>query len=109
MNFLTEIVDLSVKSSSGEEVLILNLYDSLVTDIPDDSDENFYLVEELERKGFIVTGWGRGNFPQVGPRRIDVQLRRQNCKCVVSKIYFNTHADSLYQVVEGISCSKDLL
>lgn len=108
-DFIDKVLDLATGTSSeeytGEEyVQFTNLYDTLTHNIPDDKDEKIILVERLKKRGFEITNYGRGNFPPLGPRIVIVELKKGNCSCEVSKMYYATVHEDLYQMAEGINC-----
>jgi len=105
-DFVDDVIDLIIQSSTGEAVQFPYLYSQLAHTISDDKEEHIILVEKLKHRGFMVTNWGRGNFPPLGPRIIHVELKKENCICSITKAYYATTTDALYQMVEGISCSK---
>ena len=111
-DFIEKLIDLTTETSSeeylGEEyVLLTNLYDTLAHSIPDDKDEKLILVERLKKRGFKVTEWGRGNFPPLGARIINIELTKGNCVCTVCKIYYYAaQVDTIYQMAEGINCKR---
>jgi hypothetical protein len=111
-DFIERILDLttttvSTKYEPGEYVQFTNLYDTLVHSIPEDKDEKLILVERLKKRGFKITNSGRGNFPPLGPRIVMVELTDGSCVCEVSKIYYSTTTDTLYQMAEGINCKRN--
>lgn len=110
-DFIESILDLTTTTSStkyepGEYVQFTNLYDTLAHSIPEDKDEKLILVERLKKRGFKITNSGRGNFPPLGPRIVIVELTDGSCVCEVSKIYYSTTTDTLYQMAEGINCKR---
>jgi hypothetical protein len=110
-HFVDKLLDLVTQTSSkeyaGEEYIQLtNLYDTLAHTLPEDQDEKSILAERLKKKGFKITNWGRGNFPPLGPRIVIIELQKENCTCEVSKIYYATTTDTLYQMAEGINCKR---
>jgi hypothetical protein len=110
-DFIDKLLDLTTETSSdeysgAEYVQLTNLYDTLAHTIPEDKDEVLLLAERLKKRGFEVTNRGRGNFPPLGPRIVIVELKKGNCLCEVSKIYFATVDDNAYQMAEGISCKR---
>jgi hypothetical protein len=110
-DFIDQLLDLSTGTSSeeylgGEYIQLTNLYDTLAHNIPEDKDEKLVLVERLKKRGFEITNWGRGNFPPLGPRIVIVELKKENCICEVSKIYYSTIEETAYQIAEGINCKR---
>ena len=105
-NFVDQILDVTIETSTDEFIEFSQLYDSLSHSIPDDNEEKLILVERLKQRGFKVSNSGRGNFPPLGPRIVIIELKRDNCTCEVSKKYYATVSDTLYQMTEGISCKK---
>jgi hypothetical protein len=111
-DFIDKLLDLTTSTSSqeylGEEyVQLTNLYDTLTHNIPEDNVEKLILAERLKLRGFEITNWGRGNFPPLGPRIVIVELKKENCVCEVTKIYYATVDDNAYQMAEGINCKKN--
>ena len=102
-NSTESIVDFVLEHKDNTVIELPNLYDSLVTNIPDDSVETLILAEILKKKGFKVINWGRGNFMN-GPRIVNFTLQKENCFCVVSKMYYSTASDTLFQMAERINC-----
>jgi hypothetical protein len=105
-DFVDKVLDLTIETSTGELIELPELYDKLADRIPDDSNEKLVIVERLKSRGFTVTNWGRGNMPPLGPRIVSIQFQKDNCSCDVSKMYYSTTVDSLFQVVERISCKR---
>lgn len=105
-DFLDEAIDLTIDKSSGEPIQFPDLYDGLTDNLPDDKDEKLVLVEKLKERGFVITSWGRGNMPPLGPRIIGVELKKGTCICKVNKMYYSTAVDTLFQRAEEISCAK---
>ncbi|MDI1255760.1 MAG: hypothetical protein PSV16_06645 [Flavobacterium sp.] len=103
-NFNEKVVDFVIENADDKFIEISELYDSLTTNIPEDKDEKIILVQILKKKGFKIVNYGRGNFPPLGARIIDVTLKNKNCECVVDKIYYLTISDSLYEMRENIKC-----
>jgi hypothetical protein len=104
--FVDRILDATIQTSTGELIELPNLYDTLAKSLPEDKDEELILVQKLKRRGFDVTHWGRGNYPPLGPRIVMVELKKDKCNCSVIKKYYSTISDSLYQMIEGISCEN---
>jgi hypothetical protein len=105
-DFIEKVIDLTIETASGEYVQLPDLYDSLASKIPKDNDERMILVEKLKARGFKITNWGRGNIPPLGPRIVDVELMSGHCICEVTKTYYSTTVDTLYQMTEGMKCKR---
>ena len=105
-DFMDKAIDLAIETSDSSYVQFPELYDSLTSQIPDDAHEKLIMAEKLKQKGFQVTRIGRGNFPPLGPRIVDIELTKENCLCTVSKIYYATVVDTLFQMTEGIRCRR---
>ncbi|HEY0654914.1 MAG TPA: hypothetical protein VGD65_17370 [Chryseosolibacter sp.] len=110
-DFIDKLLDLAIQTTSekyspDEYVQLTNLYDSLAHAIPEDKDEKIILVERLKQRGFNMIEYGRGNFPPLGPRIVIVDLRKGDCSCSVSKIYYATVHDNTWQMAEGIHCKR---
>lgn len=103
-DFIDKVIDLTIDTSTGEYVQLPDLYDFLANTIPEDQNEKIILVERLKMKGFKITSWGRGNIPPLGPRIVTVELMNEHCSCEVTKTYYATTVDTLYQMTEGIKC-----
>ncbi len=56
-DFKDKIIDLVIKESDGQPIEFPEIYDSLVSDIPEDKDEKLILVEKLKSKGFKIATW----------------------------------------------------
>lgn len=108
-DFIVEIVDLAIKLKNDEPIELSTLYDSLVSELPVDSLETLVLAEELKRKGFKVVDWGRGNFPPHGVRIAILSLAKDDCYCTVSKMYYSTTQQDLYQIHESVSCKDSVI
>jgi hypothetical protein len=108
-DFIGEVVDLAAKLKNDEPIELSTLYDSLVSELPVDSLETLVLAEELKRKGFRVVNWGRGNFPPHGVRIVILSLAKDDCYCTVSKMYYSTTQQDLYQIHESISCKDSVI
>ena len=103
-NSTDQLLDLLIQNSDGTVVEFPDLYKGPVNTIPEDKDEKLVLLEKLKAKGFTITDWGRGNYPPLGPRIINITLQKGNCECEVSKIYYSTVSDTEYTVAERIKC-----
>jgi hypothetical protein len=101
VNFITE-------TKSNETIELPNLYDSLTTQIVEDSLERLKLAEILKRKGFKEINWGRGNYPPLGFRIISLTLKKDSCFCLVNKIYYATITKDVFQMSEQIRCADSL-
>ena len=105
-DFLSTTVDFIVKQSADQYIEFPALYDSLVTSIPEDNQEQLQLVQLLKNKGFKITQYGRGNYPPRGARIVSVDMTNETCNCNVNKIYYFTVSDDHYEVAERIKCIK---
>ena len=110
-DFTDKLLDLTTSTSNEgysmeEYIQLTNLYDTLTNSLPEDDREKLILVEKLKQRGFEITRWGRGNLPALGPRIVDVELKKDDCICQVSKMYYFTTVDTLYQMAEGIVCKR---
>lgn len=105
-DFIDKTLDIVIDYSNGESLEFPTLYKDLTTKIPDDKDEKLKLAQRLKLKGFKVINWGRGNNPPVGPRIINITLRKEDCQCEVTKIYYSTVSEFEYQMTEKITCKK---
>lgn len=99
-----DLLELIILSADGNEIEFPDLYKDFVSVIPEDKDEKSILSEKLKAKGFKITNWGRGNFPPHGPRIINIIFKRDSCECEVSKMYYSTTVDTLYEVKESVRC-----
>lgn len=103
-SFIDKTLDLVIENSNEESIEFPDLYADLTNKIPDDKDEKLKLVEKLKLRGFNVINWGRGNNPPIGPRIISVTLKKEECECEVTKIYYSTISESEYKMTEKIKC-----
>lgn len=104
IDFTDQVIDLAIESSRGKTIQFPELYDTLTSVIAKDDFEKAILVNKLKKRGFEVVKWGMGNHPPLSPRIINYELRRNDCKCEVTKIYQITIEDSRYQMVESLRC-----
>ena len=58
--FIENTVDFVLEDKDNNTIELPFIYDSLATQIPDDSVESLILVESLKRRGFKVIYWGGG-------------------------------------------------
>lgn len=110
-DFIDKLLDVSTMTSNtdyayDEYVQLTQLYDSLAHELPEDKDERLILAERLKSRGFEVIHSGRGNFPPNGVRIVILELRRGDCTCEVSKMYYATLDPDAWQMVEGINCKR---
>lgn len=104
--FYEKTLDVIIEISNGQSIEFPDLYQKLADKIPDDKDEKLILVQKLKAKGYEITNYGRGNYPPLGPRIIIVNMKKKNCACEVTKIYYSTISDSLYRMSERVNCKK---
>lgn len=107
-DFAEKLVDFVVANADTVEDKLIelpHLYNSLVSEIPQGSNEKIVLAELLESKGFEVVTWGRGNFPY-GARMISLTLKKGDCECRVDKMYYDTVDSGYYAIRERIQCKK---
>jgi hypothetical protein len=107
-DFIENTVDFVTEHQDNNVIELPFLYDSLATQLPVDSAETLLLAESLKKKGFKVINWGRGNFPPRGPRIVSLRLKKENCFCEVSKIYYATTSDMRFEMAERISCADSV-
>ncbi|MCZ8198786.1 MAG: hypothetical protein O9267_14385 [Flavobacterium sp.] len=105
INFEDNILNEVIENSNGISIELPDLYSKLEDKILTDNEEKSILVEKLRAKGFKVINFGRGNHFN-GPRIVIFTLKNNDCECEVSKLYYATSVDSLYQIKEKISCKK---
>ncbi|WP_136669263.1 hypothetical protein [Flavobacterium sp. H122] len=103
-DFEDKLLDMIIASSEGKEIEFQSLYNLPVTEIASDNEEKLLLAEKLKAKGFEVTDWGRGNYDPLGPRIVSLNLKKGDCECEVSKIYYSTISASKYKMTEKINC-----
>jgi hypothetical protein len=96
-DFIEKIIDLQIQGGRNHLIELPEIYPYLVSKIQDDRSESLIITKILERKGFKIIDWGGGNYPPLGSRIISVTLKKDNCFCVVNKIYYHTVSDTLYQ------------
>ena len=105
-DFTEKILDFVTQNMDNESVELDNLYDKTVEKIPNDNEEKLILVEKLKKRGFKEINWGRGNYPPLGARIINITLKKDDCECEVSKIYYFTTFEDIFIMKEKISCKK---
>ena len=106
--FIENTIDFVIEHKDNNVIELPFIYDSLVTQIPDDSLESLILAESLKKRGFKVINWDRGNHPR-GPRFVNLTLQKENCICEVTKFYYSTYSDTLYEMAERIACNDSLI
>ncbi len=102
-NPIDNIVEYVLEQKDNTTIELPEIYDSLATHILNDSTESSILAKQLEKRGFKVIKWSRGNFINI-PRIINLTLQKGSCICDVSKIYYSTDRDKLFQLSERITC-----
>ncbi|PLW94685.1 MAG: hypothetical protein C0592_02120 [Marinilabiliales bacterium] len=100
---LEKQIDFIIEENACLKVEFPEIYDSLAYSIPDDSTESLVIVQILKEKGFVITNWGRGNHPR-GPRIISITMVKEDCECVVSKLYYSTNTEGMYEMTEWVKC-----
>lgn len=102
------MLDLILEEKDQNTIEFPLLYDSLCSVLPSDSSEHLILAEKLKKRGFKVVNWGRGNFHPLGQRIVSLTLKKGDCYCDVSKIYYFTISDTYFEMRERIVCSDQL-
>jgi hypothetical protein len=100
--FPENVVDLAIKTKDKNVIELPMMYDSLVTVLP--QDENTKLGQILVNKGFQEIEARQGNWGNRGPRFVHRSYRKDDCICNVSKMYYTTTNDKLYEIHESINC-----
>lgn len=104
--FTDKLLDFIIENKDDQSVEIDGLYPTTIDYIPSDKDEKLVLAEKLKARGFKVTDAGRGNYPPIGVRIVSFTLKKDQCACEVSKIYYLTTFESTYIMKERISCKN---
>ncbi|WP_070137945.1 hypothetical protein [Crocinitomix algicola] len=105
-DFIDELLNLIVSRKDSVPVEFPGLYDSLALQIPADTLEQLVLVDKLEKQGFSIQKWTRGNFAN-GPRIVVVEMEKEDCHCTVSKKYYaNTISSEHWEMTETIACTR---
>lgn len=104
-DFNDKIVDFAIENCEEKFIELPDLYDTTTEKIANDKNEKLILAEKLKNRGFKEIYWGRGNHP-LGPRIIDLTLKKGDCECDVIKIYYSTVNESQYKMTEKIKCKK---
>lgn len=107
-DFLEELLDLVIERKDNNMIELPNLYDSLTRKIVEDKFEKLKIAERLKKRGFLVIDWGRGNKPPCGTRIICLTLQKEDCICEVTKVYYQTMFDTLFEMHESINCLDSL-
>ncbi len=107
-DFIENIIDFQIRHKDNNLIELSNIYDSLVTDFLSYSSERLILGKALEKRGFKIISWERGNYPPLGPRIISMKLKRDGCFCEVNKIYYSTTIDTLFRPSETLRCTDSL-
>jgi hypothetical protein len=96
-------IDQIIMSCNSEEIEFKDLYVE-PTQILIDSTEFSIIAEYLKSKGFVVTDFGRGNWP-LGPRIVSQKLVYKDCNCQVDKLYYSPNLDDRFKTTERIICA----
>ena len=104
--FVEKVVDFIIENSDDEFIELPFIYNTPADKIPQDDEETLILLPLLVQKGFTVINWGKGNYPPRGPRIISYTLIKQKCECEVSKIYYNSIAEGLFEPAERLKCKR---
>jgi hypothetical protein len=72
-------------------------------------DDTLIVDDYLEKNGFMLATWGRGNWI-MGPRIITYVYKNRQCECQLSKLYYSNYNgialnDSL-KVTEWLKCQR---
>jgi hypothetical protein len=103
-DFVEGIVAYAITNKENNIIELPNLYDSLSVGIPEKS--TLVLAERLRKKGFVEIGSGSGNYPPRGPQIVTKIFLKDSCVCQVSKIYYSTVEENVFEMAERISCMK---
>lgn len=82
-----------------------NISDSLYSRIPELSE--LKIANRLKNQGFRVIESGKGNFTR-GPRIVSKTLKKGGCFCMVSKVYYQTTVDNVFEATERLVCMDSL-
>jgi hypothetical protein len=100
--FPENIVDLAIKTKDKNVIELPMMYDSLIRVLPE--GETTKLGEILVKKGFTQIEAKQGNWGNRGPRFVHRSFRKDDCICNVSKMYYTTTNDKLFEIHESIHC-----
>jgi hypothetical protein len=103
-DFVEGILQYAIANKENNTIELPNLYDSLSVGIPEKS--TLILAEKLRNKGFVEIESGSGNYPPRGPRIVTKIFLKDSCVCQVSKIYYSTVEENVYEIAERISCME---
>lgn len=106
-DFIDKTLDFVIANKDNHQLELPNINDSLSDGIPEKSE--FILGKKLEKRGFKEVKTGRGNYPPRSPRIVTKIFQKENCFCEVSKIYYYTTYENIYEIVERISCKDSIL
>lgn len=105
-NFYDKIISFAINNEEDKYIELPDLYEKTTDYIPEDKDENLKLAEKLKIRGFKVVDFKRQNFQFEGQQIITLTLKKGNCQCEVSKIYYSTSKISEYRRTERIKCIR---
>jgi hypothetical protein len=105
---VNRVLDFIIENKDDQHIEFSGLYDKLADKILKDEEESLILVQKLKKKGFIVDTWGRGNYPPLGARIINITMIKGDCRCEIDKIYYFTTIENVFEMREGIKCSKKI-
>ncbi len=99
---LDAVLDAVIEVHDNVPVEFPRLYG--IEQIRTDTLENIILQKALEKRGFELFNWGRGNW-QEGPRIVSAELTNTSCTCVVTKRYYSLPVyESGHKTTEQIQC-----
>lgn len=104
--FEEKIIDFLLANCDDKFIELPFIYDKTADKILNDKEESMIMAELLKKRGFVVTEWGRGNYPPRGPRIITLTLANKENECTVQKIYYSTLFEGIYETTERIKCGK---
>jgi hypothetical protein len=105
-NFNDKIISFAINNQEDRYIELPGLYEKKTDYIPDDKDENLVLAEKLKIRGFKVINSKRENHPLGGQQIVTLTLKKEDCQCEVSKIYYSTSNISEYVRSERIKCVR---
>ena len=107
-NFIESTIDFILEQKDNNTVELISFHDSSVSIVSNENNERIILSETLKKKGFKTINFSQGKIPPNGPIITSITLQRENCICLVDKLYYTSNSEPGYEVTERITCSDSL-
>jgi hypothetical protein len=104
-DFYDQILDVVINTSNGKSIEV-SPYEKATRYIPGDRETEVILADKLKTRGFKETNRQRQDFPLLEKLMLTVTMKKADCECEVSKIYYETAFVGEYSLTERIKCTN---